>query len=186
MTAEGFVFMGATLAKPLTIVNGSICTIVGKTRQTCEDEPVTKAGAAGREAWQLITEQFFNGEMQDRFHLASAGIGLAPGVMKVLMHLELDEAYPMRDLATHLRCDASYVTSVVDDLEARGYAERRPHGTDRRIKTIVLTEAGLAARQQALAVLYEPPAAITALDAGEQRQLRDLMRKISAVAASPT
>jgi len=123
---------------------------------------------------------FWSGEMQSRFREASALIDLTPGLMKSLFHLEADEGVPMRELANHCGCDASYVTTIVDGLEGKGFAERRPHPTDRRVKAIALTEAGVAAKAQAMAVLHEPPAAFDVLSASEQRQLRDLIRKVAA------
>lgn len=118
--------------------------------------------------------------MQSRFHEASALIDLTPGLLKSLFHLDEDAGLPMRELADHFGCDASYVTTIVDGLEQKGFAERRPHPTDRRVKAIALTKAGAQAKAAAMAVLHEPPAAIDALTAAEQRQLRDLIRKIVA------
>jgi DNA-binding MarR family transcriptional regulator len=133
---------------------------------------------AGREAWELMSQLFFSGESHDRFHRASDAIGVSPGVMKGLIHLEPGVGVPMRNIADHFGCDASYVTSLVDGLEEKGYAKRQPHPTDRRVKTIVLTTKGLAAKEKALAVLHEPPSSFGALDAAEQKVLRDIFRKV--------
>lgn len=134
---------------------------------------------AGREAWRTIFELIFEGEGHDRLNQACAAVGMSPGLMKTLFHLEPAEGVPMRDLADHWRCDASYVTSLADALEERGLAERRPHPTDRRIKMIALTEEGVVARERAFELLYEPPSSFSALTAAEQRQLRDLLRKVA-------
>ena len=134
---------------------------------------------AGREAWESISVLFWGGEMQARFREASERIDLTPGLMKSLFHLEQDDGVPMRELADHCGCDASYVTTIVDGLEEKGYAERRPHPTDRRVKAIALTEAGAEAKARAMAILHAPPAALDVLGAAEQRQLRDLVRKIA-------
>jgi DNA-binding MarR family transcriptional regulator len=137
------------------------------------------ATAAGRDAWRLLHEIFFAGGVRNRLHDASATIGVSPGLMKALFFLESDESVRMGDLAEHLSCDASYVTNLADALEERGLAERHPHPTDRRVKTLVLSPAGVAAKQQLLDVLYEPPPELDALSAAEQLELRDLLRKIS-------
>jgi DNA-binding MarR family transcriptional regulator len=135
--------------------------------------------AAGRDAWRLLHEIFFSGAVRHRLHDASASIGVSPGLMKALFFLEPDASVRMGDLAEHMSCDASYVTSLADALEERGLAERRPHPTDRRVKTLVLSPAGVAAKQQLFDLLYEPPPELDVLDPDEQRQLRDLLRKVT-------
>ena len=56
------------------------------------------------------------------------------------------EAVPMRDLADRLHCDPSNVTFLADRLEERGLIERCPDPSDRRVKLLALTPAGLAVR----------------------------------------
>ena len=56
------------------------------------------------------------------------------------------EAVPMRDLAGRLQCDPSNVTFLADRLEERGLIERRPDLSDRRVKLLALTTAGMAVR----------------------------------------
>lgn len=132
--------------------------------------------------YALLTE----GEAHDRVHRICAELALSPPLLKALVHLgTLDDhdAFRMSHLAESWGCDASYVTALVDGLEERGLAGRRPHPTDRRVKTIVLTPEGHASRARAMELLSEPPSAFAALTAVERRQLRDLLRKL--VAADP-
>jgi DNA-binding MarR family transcriptional regulator len=84
----------------------------------------------------------------------------------------------MRDLAEHFGCDPSYITELVDGLEEGGLAVRQPHPTDRRVRTVVLTERGAEARAQVQKVMWQVPDAFGALSAADQRQLRDLVRKL--------
>ena len=121
----------------------------------------------------------FDGESHGRMGQACRAVGGPPSVVKALMHLSPEEPRPMRDLADHWGCDASYVTSLADSLEQVGLAERRPHPTDRRIKTLVLTDKGADARKQVLALLWEPPPAFGALTDEEQATLRDLLEKVA-------
>ena len=58
------------------------------------------------------------------------------------------QAVPMRDLAGRLHCDPSNVTFLADRLEERGLLERRPDPSDRRVKLLALTPAGLAVRMR--------------------------------------
>ena len=121
----------------------------------------------------------FDGESHGRMGQACRTVGGPPSVVKALMHLSPDEPRPMRDLADHWGCDASYVTSLADSLEQAGLAERQPHPTDRRVKTLVLTDRGADARNQVLALLWEPPPAFAALTDEEQATLRDLLSKVA-------
>jgi DNA-binding MarR family transcriptional regulator len=86
----------------------------------------------------------------------------------------------MSVLARSWRCDASWVTGIVDGLEQRGYVHRRTPDTDRRVKVVELTDLGEVARAKALEVLMVPPPSITSLDLRDQVALRDLIRKVRA------
>jgi DNA-binding MarR family transcriptional regulator len=134
---------------------------------------------AGRDAWRLILGLLFEGQARGRMAAACQDLGISPGLLKTLFRLEPDHGVPMRELADFWGCDASYVTSLADALEDRGLTERRAHPTDRRVKMIALTQEGIAAKNRAFEVLYEPPSSFGALTAAEQRQLRDLLRKVA-------
>ncbi len=132
---------------------------------------------AGRDAWRLLLDLFLEGEPHDRMHEVACEVGLSPGLLKALVDLP-GRGTRMSDLAGHWGCDASYVTSVADALEARGFVERAPHPTDRRAKSLVVTPEGTATLEHVFSLLYEPPRAFGELSAAEQRQLRDLVRKL--------
>jgi MarR family transcriptional regulator, organic hydroperoxide resistance regulator len=83
----------------------------------------------------------------------------------------------MRSLADCLGCDASNVTGIVDRLEGRGLVERRPSRNDRRVKELVLTPAGVAARNAVVERLGEPPELISRLSSEDQQTLCNLLRK---------
>jgi DNA-binding MarR family transcriptional regulator len=86
----------------------------------------------------------------------------------------------MREIAESLYCDASYVTDMVDKLEQRGLIERRADERDRRVKRIALTPDGEKVRARGLELLYEPPAALSALPDDEQRKLAELLGRVLA------
>jgi len=134
--------------------------------------------AAG-EAWRALYRLVFEREGQLRFHEACDATGLAPGGLKALLQLSADQPIPMRDLADFFRCDPSYVTSLVDGLEAAGLAERQSHPTDRRVKMVVLSRAGVEALGQARKILGEPPASFDALSTSELLRLRTLLAKLT-------
>jgi DNA-binding MarR family transcriptional regulator len=107
--------------------------------------------------------------------LAQLGLGFAQA--HALRMLDPDEPIAMSALAERLFCDASNVTGLVDRLEARGLVERRSDANDRRVKALTLTPAGVALRDQVVAVMSEPPDAIAALPAADQRALRDILAR---------
>ncbi|MDQ1423539.1 MAG: hypothetical protein QOD72_1037 [Acidimicrobiaceae bacterium] len=122
--------------------------------------------------------QLFFGQ-RDRFMALSTKHGLTPAHTKALLDLDPDKPAPMRQLATQLSCDASYVTNIVDRLEERGYVERRPSSADRRVKEVVLTAAGREARNEIYEALHEPPESLANLSAADQRTLRNIVRRMT-------
>ena len=133
---------------------------------------------AGREAWRMIADFMFSGAVARRMQESCSAVGVAPGAFKVLAKLEPGVGVPMRDFADRFGFDASYVTSLADALEEKGWVERRAHPTDRRVKMLMITEAGETAKRRAYELLYEPPASFGMLSGAEQRELRDLLRKV--------
>jgi len=83
----------------------------------------------------------------------------------------------MRTLARKLGCDASNVTGIVDRLEERGLLVRAVSAVDRRVKMLVLTDAGMRLRQRIMADLAEAPEPIARLSAEDQRALRDILSR---------
>lgn len=136
------------------------------------------------EAWGALADVFMGDENHSRFHAACEVVGVTPPALKMLLGMKPGVGTPMRAFVDKMRCDASWVTSLVDDLESVGYVERRAFPTDRRVKTVVATRTGLAAKAKALRVLHKAPASMHALTAVEQRQLRDLVRKLVSASES--
>jgi DNA-binding MarR family transcriptional regulator len=58
----------------------------------------------------------------------------------------LESSMAMRDLGKYMHCDPSFVTAIADLLEKRGLARREASTADRRIKNLVLTQAGVGLR----------------------------------------
>ena len=89
----------------------------------------------------------------------------------------LDEPMSMSALADRLGIDASYVTTIADQLEERGLIERLPHPTDRRIKSLALTAEGRRLREQLVGELWTNVPMLDALSVTERQQLRDILAK---------
>ncbi len=118
----------------------------------------------------------------ERVHAIVADAGLTPGLSKALGRMPLDAPVTMRELAALMQCDSSYITSVVDSLERHGFAERRGHPSDRRVKVIALTASGDQLARRVRDELATPPEAFAVLSDDEVRQLRDLMRMLQQAA----
>jgi DNA-binding MarR family transcriptional regulator len=140
---------------------------------------VTRSTSAAREAWECIAALWFGDENHDRFHNACEAADLSPPQLKALLSMDAGDPMPMRAIAEMLRCDASWVTGIVDGLEERGYVERQMHPSDRRVKVVTITALGEKAKAKAMDKINEPPQSLlTALTQNEQRTLRDLLRKV--------
>lgn len=70
------------------------------------------------------------------------------------MVLMLEQPKPKREMADHLRCDASNITGLTDRLATRNFVERVP-GEDRRIKLVTLTDQGRLLRSRLVARVAE-------------------------------
>ena len=86
---------------------------------------------------------------------------------------------PMGELAATLGIDPPYMTIVVDDLEAKGLVERRPHPTDRRAKLVVATRRGKDAARRAEAILSTPPTQLTDLDGTDLSELGRILQRVA-------
>jgi DNA-binding MarR family transcriptional regulator len=80
-------------------------------------------------------------------------------------------------MAELLHCDPSNVTGIVDTLEERNLAQRKPSESDRRVKVVELTSAGKKLRARAFEEMYKPPAWIESLSEPDQRKLRDVLKR---------
>jgi DNA-binding MarR family transcriptional regulator len=138
-----------------------------------EQREAPASQSPGDEAWALLRMLF--GRQRRRFVIAASELDLHPAQAGALLQLEVP--LPMNALATTLACDSSNVTGLVDRLEARGLVCRQPDPDDRRVKHIVLTEAGRQLRAEMIERIGRPPVGFTRLSEDEQRQLRDLLRR---------
>ncbi len=130
------------------------------------------------EAFERMRRIAFEGEHVERMAALGLRTKLAPGVIKTLVRLSKGDGISMGEMARGLGCDPSYITALVDDLDARGLARREAAPDDRRVKIVVLTEAGRKLAAEIDGILSVPPAAFGALSNAELRQLRDLLDKI--------
>lgn len=81
-------------------------------------------------------------ELRRRTLVALEPWDVTPSQARALGVLARYGAMRLRDLADHLRIAARSATEVVDDLAARGLAERQPDPGDRRATLVRLTGKG--------------------------------------------
>src|ERR1700759_1469492 len=102
--------------------------------------------------------------------------GIAPH--DLLAMFKLDGPLPMKELAQRLGCDASFVTTIADQLEKCGVVRREPGQGDRRGKNLVLAPEGLAAKERLMAQLAAKMPWCYALDDAERSCFLGLLRKM--------
>lgn len=117
------------------------------------------SGDLGRD-WLALTE-IVRGDDR-RKQVSDALDGMSYVRVKAMRYL-LQGAKTGRELATKLATDPPFVSVIVDDLEERGYVDRKPHPDDRRRKLIELTPEGVKAAKRAEEILSEPPAGLRTL-----------------------
>ena len=123
------------------------------------------------EAWGLLVPLVY----PPRFIEIAHKLGVTPSLLGALRFLEQPQT--MGRMAELLRCDPSNVTGIVDTLEERNLAKRKPSEADRRVKVVELTTAGKKLRARASEEMYKPPAWIESLSAADQRKLRDILQR---------
>lgn len=79
--------------------------------------------------------------LTNRLAAALAEVGLTPRMQCVLVHA-LEQERTQIELAGLADLDKTTMVATVDELEARGFAERRPSATDRRARIVAVTGAG--------------------------------------------
>jgi MarR family transcriptional regulator, organic hydroperoxide resistance regulator len=123
------------------------------------------------EAWGLLVPLVY----PPRFIEIAHNLGVTPPILGALRFLEHPQT--MGTMAELLHCDPSNVTGIVDTLEDRHLAKRKPSEADRRVKVVELTPAGKKIRTRSIEEMFKPPAWIEDLSAADQRKLRDILKR---------
>ena len=109
-------------------------------------------------------------------HSIADGFGLAPH--DLLAMFKLEGGLAMKELAQRMGCDASFITTIADNLENHGLLRREPGQRDRRVKNLVLTADGIAAKERMMTQLAERMPWCYALSEEERRCFLGLVRKM--------
>ncbi len=130
-----------------------------------------KRDDTAREAWGLLAGLVY----PPRFLEIARGLGVTPPLLGALHFLA--EPQTMGAMADFLHCDPSNVTGIVDGLEAKGLAERRPAERDRRVKLVELTAEGRRLRAKITRETAKPPQWLRDLSAADQRALLAILER---------
>jgi DNA-binding MarR family transcriptional regulator len=109
--------------------------------------------------------------LRKRFEQRARDLGLTRSQWQTLVYLNVNEGIHQGGLAEILEIEAITLVRILDKLEARGLIERRPHPTDRRIRSLFLCaaarplieelrEVGNVTRAEALAGLSDEKRAL--------------------------
>ena len=128
-------------------------------------EPLTEPSREVAErAWRNLGVVFH--ERNDRRRQVTEALGMSFFRNKALRPIAAaSPPLTLGGVADRLLTDRPYATVVVDDLVARGLAERAPNPADRRAKLVTATEAGRAAAAEAERILGTPPPELYGLPA---------------------
>ena len=109
-----------------------------------------------------------------------APLGLRPKQFGLMNVVALSDGPSQGEIGAAMGIDPSGLIATIDDLEERGWLERRRDPRDRRRNVVVLTAAGEAKLAEGRAAAFQRARELTApLSAKERRALRDLLAKIA-------
>jgi DNA-binding MarR family transcriptional regulator len=107
-------------------------------------------------------------------------LDLAPPDAGILRLLHVDAGLSQQELAAKLRIHPSRLVAMLDNLEKRGYVERRANLTDRRLYSLHLTNHGEEALKKIGKIAREHQEALLApLNAEERGTLAVLLLRLA-------
>ena len=128
-------------------------------------------------AWQILVSLVMDSRGDWRRKVTEA-TGLPFSRVRALKRLR--EPRTLSELAMEMGTDAPAATVIINDLEARGLAERRPHAEDRRVKLVSLTAEGRKLIAVVRRIVDQPPPALEKLSEDQLAQLRRIAEEMAA------
>ena len=105
---------------------------------------------------------------------------LAPSDAGILRLLRMAAGLSQQELASKLQIHPSRLVAILDNLEKRGFVERRANPDDRRLYSLYLTKDGEEVLQKIGKVAREhQDALLSALSTEERDELANLLLKIA-------
>jgi DNA-binding MarR family transcriptional regulator len=136
--------------------------------------------APDREVAEFAGQLFFRlwRASHERTAVALEAVDMTPAQFGVLNLLGAREGAIQQEIGAAMGIDPSTMVSLIDDLEQKGLAKRRPHPSDRRAREVSITPKGrrLLERGKTKALEVENEL-LRGLTAAERRQLLKLLRR---------
>jgi DNA-binding MarR family transcriptional regulator len=113
-----------------------------------------------------------------------AQLGLTTRMWGALNVLDAEGATTQQFLGKCTGIDPSSMVATIDDLEARGLVERRPHPSDRRAHALHITDEGREVLTRGRRLAHGAQEDLLApLTAQERKTLHDLLLKLATASA---
>jgi DNA-binding MarR family transcriptional regulator len=131
-----------------------------------------------RNTGYLISRLGFYAAKQFAERLAT--VGLTPRLWGAMNMLDHEGDVSQQQLGRAIGMDPSSVVSTIDELEAKGWVQRRRHPTDRRAYALHITDAGRETLTRARRLAGGAQNELLApLDDAERAQLHDLLLRLA-------
>src|ERR1700704_5330295 len=144
----------------------------------CEDVGMATSPSTDTEVAEYAGQLFFRLWRASHTQVAEAleSLGLTPALFGVLNVLGARAGAIQQEIGTAMAIDPSTMVSLIDQLEAAGLAERRPHPTDRRARAIAITPKGRRVLEKGRPMSQQvEDDVLRGLTAAERRQLITLL-----------
>ena len=119
------------------------------------------------------------GHAASQFAERLAGVDLTPPQSGILWLLRREAGISQQELSAKLGIHPSRLVAILDELERRGFVQRKPNQGDRRQYALYLSEEGKQALDQIGQIAHQHQEALCAgLTHGERETLAELLQKI--------
>ena len=136
-----------------------------------KSDNISAKGDTATRAWGLLVSLVY----PPPFLAIAREFDLRPSSFAALRALE--QPRTMGELAALLQCDNSNVTGIVDSLEDKALAVRKPSEADRRIKVVELSGQGEALLERLKREVAKPPAWVKRLSEEDQASLHEILER---------
>jgi DNA-binding MarR family transcriptional regulator len=121
-----------------------------------------------------------------RFAARLETLQLTPRMWGAMNILDAEGPITQHALGRAIGMDPSTMVATLDDLEARGLVERRPHPSDRRAHALHMTDEGRRTLRRGRELAKQAHNELLApLNPDERQQLHDLLLRVVQSAAGP-